>query len=113
MGKILKEYSSEGTFVVLTDGQENSSKKYTKNHVKDLVEVSKLDVIYVGVDLDDAIELGIQNTLMYDGNRTPDMFRSVSESVSANVLKRGQSQPVETACSKVTNDSKTQRCTSQ
>lgn len=116
MGKILKEYSKDcenGTFVVLTDGQENSSKKFTKNHVKDLVELSKLDVIYVGVDLEDASEMGIQTTMMYDGHNTPDMFRCVSESVAANVLRRGQSQPVESVCSTEAIDSKNRLCTSQ
>ena len=115
MGKILKDYANveEGTFVVLTDGQENSSKHFTKNHVKDLIEMSKLDVIYVGVDLNDAVDMGIHSTLAYEGARTPDIFRSVSESVSANVLRRGQSQPVERVCSKGASDSKNRQCTSQ
>lgn len=106
MGQILKDYADkDGTFVILTDGQENSSRKYTKFHVKDLIEMSKLDVMYVGVDLESAVEMGISNTVAYDPCRTPEMFRLVSESVSASVERQTQSQPVDSVCSTTANDS--------
>jgi hypothetical protein len=86
MGKVLKEHDS-GTIVILTDGQENTSKEYTKSHIKDLIRLSvpQSKVIYVGVDLEDASDLGIDNTIEYTPERTPELFRHVSESVASTV----------------------------
>ena len=92
MGKILKEPKHAGTFVVLTDGIENASREYTKAHVKDLIENSQLDVIYIGSDIEQANDIGVHNTLFYDGNNTPEILRTVSESVAVNVSKLRQSQ---------------------
>ena len=94
MGQILKDHKHIGTFVVLTDGQENASRKYTKAHIKDLIEHSDLDVIYIGSDIDQANDIGVKTTIFYDGSNTPDILRSVSESVSLNVQKLTQSQSV-------------------
>lgn len=114
MGIILKDYQNrEGMLVVLTDGQENSSRKFTKNHVKDLIEMSKLNVMYVGVDLDSATDMGIKHTVSYDPARTPDMFRLVSESVTVDVSRQTQSLPLEKVCSKEANGSTIQRSVSR
>jgi hypothetical protein len=90
MGRVLTDNDPiEGVLVVLTDGQENSSRTYTKTHVKDLIRLSpELEVIYVGVDIDDAVDLGIENTLSYSPDKTPELFRTVSESVAVNVEKQ-------------------------
>ena len=108
MGKIIKEYMDrEATFVILTDGQENTSKKYTKSHVRDLLKLaSNLTVMYVGVDLEDAVDLGITNTMHYEGVHTPEIFRAVSESVASNVLRQTKSQPLARVCSTEAIDSK-------
>ena len=112
MGHILKTHDHIGTFVILTDGQENSSRKYTKAHIKDLIEASQLDVIYIGCDIEQMTDVGIKHTIYYDGARTPDVLRTVSESVSANVVRLTQSQTPTQVCSTEAIDSRNRRCTS-
>jgi hypothetical protein len=92
MGYVLKEHKHKGVFVVLTDGQENASKKYTKAHIKDLIAASELEVIYVGCDIEEATELGVSSTVFYNGKDTRTILRLVSESVSQTVER--QSQPL-------------------
>lgn len=82
MGEILNTHE-DGTLAVITDGEENASKTYTRAHVKDLIKRSRMNVIYFGADIDDAVELGIKNTHHYDGARTPEMFRMLSQEVSS------------------------------
>lgn len=115
MGKVLTDYEScEGMLVVLTDGQENSSRKYTKSHIKDLIRLSpKMEVMYIGVDLESAKEIGIRNSVSYSASRTPELFRLVSESVASNVLRQTQSQTPYPGDSTEANDSSNQECTSQ
>lgn len=81
MGEILNSHN-DGTFVILTDGEENSSRTYTKKHVKDLISRSNLKIIYAGADIEDAKDMGISNTHHYDGARTPQTFRLLSQEVS-------------------------------
>lgn len=81
MGEILSVHKEEGTFIIMTDGEENASRKYTKAHVKDLIKATKLTLVYAGADIDDAIDLGVHTTYHYDGLRTPEMFRMLSQSV--------------------------------
>lgn len=82
IGEILNMHDDEGKFVILTDGQENSSRRYTKAHVKDLIKRTKLEVVYAGADIDDARDLNIHTAYHYDGHATPDMFRLLSQTVS-------------------------------
>lgn len=81
MGEILKQHET-GVLVVLTDGEENSSRKYTKLHIKDLVSQSKLNIIYAGVDLEDAKDIGIRNSIFYNGANTPETCRLLSSMAS-------------------------------
>ena len=82
MGEILNTHE-EGTFAIMTDGEENASRKYTKAHVKDLIKRSKMNVIYFGADIEDANDMGIHNAHYYDGNNTPETFRMLSQEVSS------------------------------
>ncbi len=87
MGHILKNHK-DGFFVILTDGHENSSKTYTKAHIKDLIALSKLEILYIGADIEEANEIGITNTLFYNGEHTRDALRTASQSVTLSFEKQ-------------------------
>jgi len=91
IGSTIKEWNgSSPTLIILTDGQENASTKFTKAHVKDLVEQKQKEgwtVMYLGANQDAFAEggsMGIAaaNTMNYDVRRTPDAFRSLSATCS-------------------------------
>lgn len=95
IGKVIKEAGKEidGLLIILTDGYENASRKYSKEHIKDLIRLHpKLDVKYIGADLEQANDLGITDTVRYDGANTPGMFRMISESVGSTYAQRRESQ---------------------
>jgi len=92
IGNTIKTWTASGTptVIILTDGEENASRKYTKAHIKDLIEQKTKDgwtFVYLGANQDafaEAGSLGIAPTctMNYDQNRTPDAFRELSAAVS-------------------------------
>jgi hypothetical protein len=86
MGQVLKmELSDDAMVIILTDGEENSSRVYTSAHVKDLVNLKPWKFVYLGANQDAVLaasNLGIKTSLEYDVNRTPEVFRTLSETVS-------------------------------
>ena len=86
MGQVLKmQLSDDAMVIILTDGEENSSLTYTSAHVNDLVNLKPWKFVYLGANQDAVLaasELGIRTSLGYDTNRTPELFRALSETVS-------------------------------
>lgn len=86
MGQVLKMNLSDDTMVIiLTDGEENSSRTYTSAHVKDLVDAKKWNFVYLGANQDAVLaakNIGIHTSLEYDAQRTPEVFRALSATVS-------------------------------
>jgi hypothetical protein len=86
MGQILKmDLSDDAMVIVLTDGEENSSRTYTSAHVKDLVELKPWKFVYLGANQDAVLaakNIGIKTSLEYDPARTPEVFRGLSQAVS-------------------------------
>ena len=92
MGEVLKKNTSEGTtMIILTDGEENSSRTYTSEHIKDLVEMrtkySKWSFVYLGANQDvimNAARIGLSpcQTIGFDSQRTPEVFRTLSSAMN-------------------------------
>ena len=93
IGRAIKEIHTKTipTYVILTDGYENASNKYTKAHIKDLIGERQKDgwqFVYLGANQDafaEAGSIGIAPccTMNYDANRTPDAMRVLSAAMSS------------------------------
>jgi hypothetical protein len=100
IGTTLKKHDTPHTCIILTDGYENASTKFTKAHVKDLVEMKEKSgwvFLYLGANHDafgEAQGLGISagRTLHYDAERTQEAFSQLTEALS-----RADSQFVESS----------------
>lgn len=94
MGSTIKGISEACTFIIFTDGCENASHKYTKAHIKDLVDQKTKDgwtFVYLGANQDafaEAGSMGIssRHTHNFDSQRTPDAFRRLTQTCE-QVLK--------------------------
>jgi len=91
IGEVIKKSSGTPTVIILTDGHENSSKTYTKPHIKDLIEAKEKEgwiFMYIGANQDAFAEsqsMGFQasRTLNYDVTDTPVAFASLSQALSS------------------------------
>jgi Mg-chelatase subunit ChlD len=91
IGEVIKSPKcTHPVVIILTDGQENSSTKFTKAHIKDLIEQKTKDgwtFMYLGANQDAFAEAGSMGiapacTMNYDVNKTPELFRALSATVS-------------------------------
>lgn len=96
IGRTIKECEEVATVVILTDGHENASRKFTKSHVKDLIDQKTKEgwtFVYLGANQDafaEAGSLGIAPgcTMDYDTRRTPEAFKRLSEVMSSQASGR-------------------------
>jgi len=92
MGHVLKlNLPRDTTVIILTDGEENSSVNYTPGHIKDLVESHQThdgwSFVYLGANQDvvlTAKNLGIRTSIGFEPARTPELFATLSQTLSLN-----------------------------
>lgn len=84
---------SKVIFLIMTDGQENSSKRFTPSQIKAMVQHQKdvynWEFVFMGANIDaitegEALGISVQNTFNYiaDSVGTKNLYKSVSENMS-------------------------------
>lgn len=53
-----REIDNKVLFVIMTDGMENSSREFTKEHVRNLINNHDWEFLYIGADIDSYFEAG-------------------------------------------------------
>ena len=92
IGATIKESSGTPLVIILTDGYENASTKFTKAHIKDLIEQKTKEgwtFMYLGANQDafaEAGSIGIAAgcTMNYDARKTPELFQTLSQALSSS-----------------------------
>ena len=90
MGKILTKVEKEQgrtLFLIITDGDENSSSQYTHEMIKELIETKKeyLETVYIGSNQDAILagdRVGSQVALNYNDNNTGQVYKNLSAAVT-------------------------------
>lgn len=98
IGKTIKaiEPNRKPIVAILTDGQENSSHKFTKAHVRDLITERQdkgWTFLYLGANQDAFAEAGAigiapVGTMNYDVRRTPEAFCTLSQAMSSQASSK-------------------------
>jgi hypothetical protein len=88
IGNVLKmDLTGDVMVAILTDGEENASTKYTADHIKDLIELKPWTFVYIGANQDvilNSSRLGIRRSIGFDTRETPEVFRTLSETMSSH-----------------------------
>lgn len=103
IGQAIKSATGTPSVVILTDGHENASTKFTKAHIRDLIEQKTKDgwtFAYLGANQDAFAEAGsigisARCTMNYDSRRTPEAFTRLSTAMSQQAS--GGTQTIELA----------------
>ena len=90
------EIDNDVLFVITTDGYENSSKEFTKDQIKNLINNHNWEFIYLGADIDsyaEAANIGIRMERTANYKKTKEginkMYESVSD-VSFSLYSKGE-----------------------
>ena len=99
VGKTVNTYKREvkkGMCVIISDGYENASREFTKSQIKDMVENTGWEFIFIGADIDsygESSKIGIRRNRTANFSKTTEgineMFKSVD--IAVNHCYNGES----------------------